>query len=292
MNCNHYRDRTALICGLGLLGGSLALKLRQNGFQQVTAFGRNPDRLQQALQLNLIDRGYTEIEPAVRSADVIIICTPVGIIPQIAAQMVPYLKPEVFITDIGSTKEWVCKNMQRVLGPMKSRFLGSHPMAGSEKSGFEYANAELFNRATVVITPSGVESEDTVDFFTGFWEDTGAKIQVLDPATHDAITAATSHLPHAAAFAMAYYLSGRPEAGQNFLGIYGKGLLDTLRIAASDPVMWEDIIKTNRKQIADGLAEYRSTLGVLENWIRTGQFDRLVELMQTSGEICAQLQKK
>lgn len=286
-----FSDKTALICGLGLLGGSLALKLKENGWKDVSALGRNRQRLLSAQKNGVIDHFFTDPEEAARERDLIVLCTPVGIIPNIAAQLAPFLKKDVYITDIGSTKEWICRNMKRVLGKLQNRFIGSHPMAGSEKSGCEYAYTELFQGATVVITPDGTADADIYPFISALWESTGADVKKMDPVSHDRITAATSHLPHASAFALAYYLSSRPEAADNFSGIYGKGLLDTLRIAASDPTMWEDIIKTNRKEIADSLSSYRDTLGILENWIRTGQFDKLVDLMIKSGEICNQLQK-
>jgi len=158
-------------------------------------------------------------------------------------------------------------------------------MAGSEKTGCENASPRLFEGAKVVITETGEEDSDAVETVKTLWESTGAVIRVMEPEHHDRLVASTSHLPHAAAFAMAYALEKSPDAGENFFGIYGKGLLDTLRIAASDPVMWEDIIRSNRLNIANALENYRGHLDVLENWIRQGHYEEIVTLMKTAGEL-------
>ena len=273
-----------LIAGLGLLGGSLALNLKEQG-HTLLALGRNRKRLEKAEEAGVIHKVSTEAEEIVPEADIVVIGTPVGTIPAIAESITPFLRPDSVVTDVGSTKEWVCRNMKRILDQKKSRFVGSHPMAGSEKTGFENAFPKLFEKATVVITKTGIEDDDALDTVRGMWESTGAVIRIMDPAHHDRLVASTSHLPHAVAFAMAYALDKSPDAADNFFGIYGKGLLDTLRIAASDPVVWEDIIRSNRLNIANALEDYRGHLDVLENWIRQGHYDEIVSLMKTAGDL-------
>ena len=275
---------TVLIAGLGLLGGSLALNLKQQG-HIVNALGRNSSRLQKAKELGIVDSVSTDPESIVPEADIIVIGTPVGTIPAITETVAPFLKEKVTITDVGSTKEWVCRNMRRILGNKKNRFVGSHPMAGSEKTGFENAFPTLFEGAKVVITETGEEDPDVVSTIQQLWSGTGATVKIMDPLHHDRLVASTSHLPHAVAFAMAYALDKSPDAEHNFFGIYGNGLLDTLRIAASDPVMWKDIIRSNRLNIANALEDYRGHLDVLENWIRQGHYDEIVNLMKTAGEL-------
>ena len=274
-----------LIAGLGLLGGSLALKLKEGQGNRILTLGRNLTRLEQAHDAGLIDAYSTDPEEIVPQADMIVIGTPVGTIPMIGESIQPFLKKNALITDMGSTKEWICKNMERILRRDDVSFVGSHPMAGSEKTGFEHSRPDLFSGATVVITPTESSSEEAVLRISAMWRETGALIRTMTPEHHDKLVARTSHLPHAVAFAMAYALSKSEDAEANFQGIYGRGLLDTLRIAASDPVMWEDIIRTNRLNIADALEDYRGHLDVLENWIRQGRYEEIVALMKTAGEL-------
>lgn len=278
-----------LIAGLGLLGGSIGLALKDHPDYTVWALGRNTERLNKALEAGIVSRIATEPEALVPEADIIVLCTPVGTIPRMAESLVHLLKPDACVTDIGSTKGWICQNMVRILGDNKGAFLGAHPMAGSEKTGFEHAKPDLFAGHPIVLTKTGFETDHTLTTIEQFWSTLSTNIYWMDPDSHDTTVAITSHLPHAAAFTMAYYLSSREEARDNFFGIYGKGLLDTLRIAASDAVMWEDIMKTNRVNIADALEEYKDLIGVLENWIRTGKHHEIAALIQKAGTMCRQL---
>lgn len=275
---------TVLIAGLGLLGGSLALALKEQGVR-VLALGRNQERLDTAARAGLVDGCATIPEAVAPEADLVVIGTPVGSIPATAEQLLPFLRPGTIITDMGSTKEWVCNNLTRICRGSGIAFVGSHPMAGSEKTGFEHSRADLFRAAVVVLTETPATTPAALETVHALWESVEARVIAMSPEHHDQLVARTSHLPHAVAFAMAYCLSRHEDAADNFAGVYGKGLTDTLRIAASDPVMWEDIIRTNRRNIADALEEYRGYLAVLENWIRQGHYTEIADLIRAAGEL-------
>jgi len=273
-------QQNVLIIGLGLLGGSIALALKQTDGFRISVLGRNKKRLLQAQKSGMIDIFATTPEEIVPDADIIVFCTPVGIIPSIMENILEYIKSDCVITDIGSTKQWICSNMKRVLQKKAGLFLGAHPMAGSEKTGYENASADLFKDRTIVLANTGQENPETVTRIESFWSLLSNRIVWMPPEEHDKIVSMTSHLPHVIAFSMAYYLYEKPQSSEQFSGIYGKGLLDTLRIASSDADVWDNIIKSNRKHIADALEEYQGMLHIVENWIRTGKNEELVDLMK------------
>ncbi len=278
-----------VIAGLGLLGGSMALKLKSNADYFVTAYGRNLERMQIALDGGMVDQISNKPEEVIPDADIIILCTPVDIIPIMLEAFVPFLKEGAVLTDIGSTKDWIGKNVQRVLGVKAGSFLGAHPMAGSEKAGYENADVELFEGKTIVLTPMGNEFPETLKKVQSFWELFTSNILSISPEEHDKVVAMTSHLPHIIAFSMAYHLSGKDEAKDNFFNIYGNGLKDTLRIAASDEQMWSSVINSNRQNIADSIEEFRGIMQILENWIRTGHTTEIVDLIKKAGKLVDQL---
>jgi len=281
--------QNVVIAGLGLLGGSMALKLKSNPGFHVAAYGRNLNRMQIALDMGMVDQISNKPEEVIPDADIIILCTPVDIIPLLLEAFVPFLKEGAVLTDIGSTKDWISKSAHRVLGDKAGCFLGAHPMAGSEKAGYENANPDLFEGKTIVLTPVGNEKPETIEKVRAFWGIFTPKIFSISPEEHDKVVAMTSHLPHIIAFSMAYHLSGKEEAKDNFYNIYGNGLKDTLRIAASDEQMWSSVINSNRQNIADSIEEFRGIMQILENWIRTGHNTEIVDLIKKAGKLVDQL---
>lgn len=233
-------DRVA-IAGVGLLGGSIGHALRAAGFAGTrVGIGRRASSLEAALACDAVDEATVDVEAGVRGAGLVVLCTPIGQMEAMFRRIAPVLGPGTYVTDVGSTKAGVVRLAGRLL-PGKVRFVGSHPMAGSEKTGVEFARADLFDRALCIVTPTTKTPPAWVKWMRGFWETIGATTTVLDPRRHDALLARVSHLPHAVATALVN-LSMRDSA----IDVAGPGFADTTRIASGDPDMWTDILRTNR----------------------------------------------
>jgi len=191
------------------------------------------------------------------------------------------------VTDVGSTKRGIVAAAERLAVGSPRRFVGSHPMAGSEKSGYAVARADLFQGATVIVTPSDASEPAAVKTVTTFWEALGGRVSALDPDVHDQIVAAISHLPHVAAWALVDAVTRFEPAA---LGFAARGFKDTTRIAAADPAMWTEILLGNRDAIVAGLAAYRGALGELERLIVAGDrrnIESLLARLKTQRETLA-----
>ncbi len=255
------------IVGVGLIGGSVGLAARARGAaQRVIGTGSRPVTLEVALKLGAISEIVTEPAAAVAHADLVIICAPVDHIVEQAKRLAPHCRPGTILTDAGSTKEKIVAEIEKaVAGPRWGpdvRFVGSHPLAGNEKRGPQQASADLFAGRTAVVTPGLSSRAEDVAAVSDFWASLGAKVIELSPADHDRALATTSHLPHLAAAALA---GATPE---QFVPLTAGGWQDTTRIAASDPVLWRQIMLANRENLLEALdrlsgrlTEWRKALG-------------------------------
>ena len=245
------------ILGPGLLGGSIALALREDVDVRVRLWARRADAVAQAKALEVADLVTSSLSEAVAEADVVILCVPVGAMTELVHQILPVLSPDALITDVGSVKEVVCRD----LGPMlrgRAHFIGSHPMAGSEKAGISAARADLFQSAVCILTPEdGITSAVAIQRATAFWERLGCRVRALAPTVHDQICAMISHLPHLSAAALVNTVEAVcPEA----FGFCGTGFRDSTRIAAGLPTMWTEILLSNRMAVAESLRRFISIL--------------------------------
>lgn len=234
---------TLAIVGVGLLGGSLGLAAKSRGLvRRVLGIGRDPARLELARNLGAIDAGFPDFASAIPDADFIVVCTPVDLIAQHVLEIVESARPGSLITDVGSTKGEIVRSLAgRIPNPIA--FVGSHPMAGSEKKGPEHAVADLFVKRATILTPTAESAPDAVARLRSFWESVGSRVVLMSPESHDRAVAEISHLPHVVAAALAGVV--HPE----FLGISAGGFRDTTRIAAATPAIWEPIFRTNREQV-------------------------------------------
>ncbi len=233
-------DRIAIV-GVGLLGGSIGHAVRAAGFAGTrVGIGRRTCSLESALACEAVDEVTLDVAEGVRGAQLVVLCTPIAQLEPMLRQMAPALASGTYVTDVASTKAAVVRLAQRLLPP-NVRFVGSHPIAGSEKTGVEFARADLFDRALCIVTPTAKTAPATVQWFRGFWEVIGAETMVMDPRRHDVMLARVSHLPHAVATALVN-LSLRDGA----IDVAGPGFADVTRIASGDPDMWTDILRTNR----------------------------------------------
>jgi prephenate dehydrogenase len=263
--------RRLAIVGVGLLGGSLAKAARARGIAaEIVGVGRDAERLSAGRRDGVLDRITTDLAEGVRDADVVVLGAPVLTILSLLEAVARASGPETIVTDVGSTKGAIVAAAARW---PRLRFVGSHPMAGSERSGYAHARADLFDGATVIVTPSEASEPEAVKRIVALWEAAGAgRVLTLDPDTHDRAVAAISHLPHLAAFALVDAVE-RFEPGA--FDVAARGFRDTTRVAAADPTMWEEIFLDNRQALAAGLDVFRAALTDLARLIERGDGEAL-----------------
>lgn len=262
------------IVGVGLLGGSVAKAARAQGLaQEIVGIGRDAGRLDAALKDGTLDRATIAIVDGVKDADLIVLAAPVGVIERQLSEVWPVAPPTAVITDVGSTKAAIVAAAQRLATTRPLAFVGSHPMAGSEKSGYGVARADLFRGATVIVTPTDASEPGAVKTVTAFWESLGVgRVVTLDPQTHDRTVAAISHLPHLVARALVDAVE-RFDPGA--FDVAARGFKDTTRIAAGDVDVWEEIFLGNRDAVIRAAAAAQSALADLARLVETGDRDGL-----------------
>ena len=246
------------ILGVGLLGGSIGLGLRASANPcKIVGYGYRRETLEQAQAFGAIDRWTLDLREAVADADLVILCTPVGLFETMLKQLAPVLKPGTLVTDVGSTKRTVVR-LARDLLPEANPFVGSHPMAGSEKRGVEYARADLFHNALCILTPTAGSPRSAVTGLEIFWRSLGMRIVRLSPEEHDAAVSDISHLPHLLAAALVSMQS------RSAMPLAGKGFIDTTRIASGDARLWRDILLDNRDNVLTSLTRLQNEIATLK----------------------------
>ena len=270
-------DRLAII-GVGLIGSSLALALKQaNAVGRVVGYGRNRQNLEKGVELGVIDSFETTIEDAVHDADLIVVAVPLGAMQAVFAELKSSVKEKAVITDVGSAKGSVVAAAQAELGGLFSRFVPGHPIAGTEKSGVEAGFASLYQNRRVILTPLAETADDAVEIVDRMWQQCGAIIEYLSVEHHDKVLAATSHLPHMLAYALVHHLSNLNEHEEIFRYAAG-GFRDFTRIASSDPVMWRDVCLSNGEALVTLIEQYQQELERISAAIRAGDADELLKL--------------
>ena len=260
------------ILGVGLLGASFALALKKNGLcRTITGFGRNRENLQRAKERNIIDSFEQDPAAACMDADLIMLSAPVGSFPGLVKSIAPALKKGSVLTDVGSVKGILVREIEKMM-PKDVHYIGGHPIAGSDRSGIDSANSELFRNARCVITPTENSDPSSLDKIQNLWKALGSEIIILDPEEHDRIYASVSHLPHLIAYAMVNTVA---EMNRSYLDFSGKGFMDSTRIACSSEELWNDICLLNRDNIIETLAVFQKTLDMLGQYLKTGDSDSL-----------------
>ena len=258
------------VVGVGLLGGSLALAVRAGGLaREIVGVGRDRQRLEGPLRAGMVDRITTDLEAGVDGADCVVLAATVLANERLLETIWSSAPGGALVTDVGSTKRGIVAVAERLAAARPEvHFVGSHPMAGSEKSGYGVARVDLFQGATVVVTPTESTAPAVAKGVGEFWAALGARVVTLDPATHDRAVAAISHLPHVAAWALVdAVMRFEPDA----LSIAARGFKDTTRIAASDPDVWREILLDNRQALRASLTAFRGALDDLEALLADGQ---------------------
>ncbi len=266
------------IIGVGLIGGSLARALRAAGFcHEIVGAGRSAEHLQKAVELGVIDRYETDPALAVAGADMVFVAVPLGAMQSVFSAIKGRLAAGAVLTDAGSAKGSVLETVHQVFGEVPGFFVPGHPIAGTEQSGVEASFAGLYKNRRVILTP--VESTDAqaAGRVRAMWEAAGAEVVEMDPVHHDAVLAATSHLPHLLAFTLVDSLVRLADQQELFEYAAG-GFRDFTRIASSDPVMWRDICLANHDAIELLIEHFISDLESVNQAVQARDGDRLLEI--------------
>ncbi|MFK0378822.1 prephenate dehydrogenase [Pandoraea sp. NPDC090278] len=259
-----------VICGVGLIGGSLARALKAaDAVNEVVGVGRTEASLARACELGVIDRAATSMADAVSGADIVLLAAPVAQTPALLAAIRPHLSGETIVTDAGSTKTDAVAAAHEALGDEAWRFVPGHPIAGAELSGVDAAKVDLYRDRRVVLCPQPANRADDVARVRAMWEATGARVSEMTERQHDRVFASVSHLPHVLSYALIAQILDAPDAALKF-GFAGGGFRDFTRIAASNPEMWRDICVANRDALLAELDGYLATLGSLRQLIDAG----------------------
>ena len=272
--------RQMTLCGVGLIGGSFALTARKLGLvARIVGLGRTQANLDVAMERGLVDEVTRDPALAARGADLVMLATPVMTFPETLAAMGPHLPEDAVVTDVGSVKEWVVHELEPLIGP-RMALVGVHPVAGKETVGAAAAEEDLFVNRRVIVTPSGRSTPDAVAKVEALWRATGAKVERMTPAAHDAILARASHLPQLVASALAASLEHEQIDGKRAIEYGAGGLRDTTRLAASSAEMWRDICLTNRAAILAALKLFRGTFEEFEDAVERADADQLIALFE------------
>ena len=272
-------SKTVVIAGLGLIGGSLAKALRRAGFcDELVGFGHREGSLLRGVELGVIDSYTLDLAEAVARADIFVIATPTLVAAELVTDLIALVgdrRDGPVITDAASVKG----NLQRAASAAGgySRLVLGHPIAGSERSGVDAANADLYINHRVILTPEPDSDAGAVALVRAMWSATGADVVDMSVADHDAVLAATSHLPHVLAYALVDALA-QSDASDDIFRFAAGGFRDFTRIASSDPVMWRDIAVANREALLGAVDEFSQHLVLLRDAIDVGDSERLHEI--------------
>ena len=277
--------RSVAIVGLGLLGGSIGLAVREYlPGVATTGYDRDPATRFRAAERGLVAQVCDKAAEAVRDADLVIFCVPVGAMREAAAEVAGALKPGALVSDVGSSKQTVARELGEALPG--AAIIPAHPVAGTENSGPDAGFASLFRNRWCIITPPEDANPLRLTDLVQFWEALGANVELMSPQHHDMVLAVTSHLPHLIAYTIVGTASDLEEVTQSEVIKYSAGgFRDFTRIAASDPTMWRDVFMSNREAVLEVLQRFQEDLFYLQRAIRWGEGDKLFDLFTRTREI-------
>ena len=263
MSSVHFKK--VAILGVGLIGASFALALKKYRLcDEIAGYGRREEHLRRAKEKGIIDSFELAASVACRDADLILFATPVGTFIRIAQEIRNALERDAIVTDVGSVKGNLVREMEAVM-PDGIRFVGGHPIAGSDRSGIDTAAGEIFYKAKCIITPTENTDKDALDRVTAIWETFGSVARFIDPDEHDRIYAAVSHLPHLIAYEI---VNAVADINSSYLGFCGQGFKDATRIASSQPEVWRDICLLNRNNLLEYVEIFKKNLDRVSQYLR------------------------
>jgi prephenate dehydrogenase len=263
--------RRMLVVGVGLIGGSLALDARRLGLvEEIIGFGRREKNLRLAKKQAIIDRFLLDARETPSDTDLLLNATPVQAVVSTTASFLPSLQPGCIVSDVGSVKRELVRRMDQLL-PRGIPFVGAHPIAGGEQWGAQAAKPDLFVGHRCIITPTSKTDPRALKKVATLWRRVGARVEIMDPYTHDVILGVVSHLPHVLVYALVNALGRTRLAGVDLKEYCAGGFKDFTRIASSRPELWRDICLMNRKAIGKTLGDYIKHLEQLKSWIDEGK---------------------
>jgi prephenate dehydrogenase len=238
------------LIGVGLLGGSLGLAVQQRKLAaRIEGYVRRSATISECEKLGILHFAYRDLARSVEGADLVVFCTPIAQMKDLALALAPHLRPGTVVTDVGSVKGTVVADLEPVFQAAGAVFIGSHPMAGGEKTGVSAARADLFQNAVCVVTPTAATPRPTLEKIEQFWRDLGSRVLRLSPEAHDDLVGRSSHLPHVVAAELANYVLSPVHPKEQAL-LCATGFRDTTRIASGSSEMWRDIALANRKNLS------------------------------------------
>ena len=272
------------IVGVGLLGGSIGLAVRKRHLaKEVAGHARREKTIAEAEKIGALDYATTDLLAAGSGADLVILCTPLAQMRALTEQFLPALKRGAIVTDVGSVKADVVRELESLVAKAGEHFVGSHPMAGGEKMGVLASKADLYTNAVCVITPTKKSNTAAVRKVEGFWKSLGARTLQLNAAQHDLLVSRTSHLPHVVAAALAGLVLD-PKHPKSQVGLCATGFRDTTRIASGSPEMWRDIALANRKNISQSVDAFVGELKKFQAALKKGDAKAVEKFFATAKE--------
>lgn len=277
------------ILGVGLIGASLALAMRQKGIcGSFSGSGRKEENLKRAKERGIIDMYSLDPADACKDADLIVLASPVGVFKELAKRIAPALKKGAIVIDVGSVKGSLVGEIEALM-PEGVSFVGCHPIAGSDRSGIDSANPELFKGALVIITKSQNTDPDAFKAVSGLWGAVDSEVRVMDPALHDRIYATVSHSPHLIAYAL---VNAVADIDASYLDYAGQGFKDATRIASSSPEMWRDIAMANRENVLEFLKVFKANVEKLSELLDKGDSAALEKEFERAKKLRDSLKSK
>ncbi|MDF2522641.1 MAG: prephenate dehydrogenase [Clostridiales bacterium] len=278
---NKFKNKRVAIIGLGLIGGSLARAFRERlGISDIIAVNPTSEALEEALKDNVISMGFTELNTHVYNSDVVVLCTPVKRTLEYLKILADKVKPDCIITDVGSTKSEVVACMNNM--PGSPCFIGGHPMAGAEKSGYSASLSHLFENAYYILTPCKSTSSLSIDLMSEMINGIGAIPIIMDAAQHDKIAGTISHIPHIIASALVNMVKEQDAGDGKMQMLAAGGFKDITRIASSNPEMWENITLSNKQYVSDILEKYIICLNRYRGFIDAGDSKEVYDFFNSA----------
>jgi prephenate dehydrogenase len=281
LNSGVLWEKVALV-GVGLLGGSLGLAIRQRRLaKRVVGFVRRAASVRECARVRAVDLATLDLQEAIENADLVVLCTPIAQMLPLTRRMLPALKRGAIVTDVGSVKGSVVRELEPLMAKAGAHFVGSHPMAGSEKTGVSAAKPDLFAGAVCVLTSTRKSNRNAVRRVGWFWRAVGARPIQLPPALHDVLVCRSSHLPHVVAAALVNHVLGPSRPDQQAL-LCANGFRDTTRIASSSTEMWRDISLANRKNLAKEIEAFIADLRQFQRSLREADLKAATWFFETA----------
>jgi prephenate dehydrogenase len=270
------------LVGIGLLGGSLGMAVKRRRLaRRVDGYVRRAASVIECRKLRAVDRASLDLPGAVAGADLVVLCTPLAQMKPLVKQLLPALKRGTIVTDVGSVKASVVKELETLVAKAGGHFIGSHPMAGGEKTGVSAARADLFENAVCVVTPTKRTNRAALRKVERFWKSVGSRVLTLTPEAHDELVSRSSHLTHLVATTLANYVLN-PALSKHQAALCANGFRDTTRIASGSPEMWRDIVLANRKQLRVSLDDFVRELQRVQAVLRRGRAREISRLFETA----------